>query len=623
MTIRCNHCFQLFDAALEMCPYCGYEEGDPAAEPFFLYPGTVLNGRYIIGQKLGSGGFGITYKAWDKNLEIIVAIKEYFYMGVAARQPGTQLVSVYAQKNQAAYHHFRERFLDEARHTAKFRSNKNIINVFEFFEANNTAYMVMEFLDGMPMNDFLKHNAMDTDQCITVMQDICAALKAVHKEKLIHRDISPDNIYLCANHTVTLYDFGAARFSKHEDQEVVKMTQVMKPGFSPPEQYQSVSKQGPWTDIYALGATLYYMITGQKPIESTNRKTKDELIPPKELKPEIPDYINDTIMRAMAVDMHLRFDSVEEFEKALLKEKRVFGVVKEKRRRTRKRLLGLGAALLVVAAGLSAFAYTLNQQRLAETLPDSTIELWYALPGSAELDQAKKQSFDEIIKTFQESFPNVTVETKSYKKESYTKAIHSAFKQDALPALFESDGLDASILSKAQSVKDAVATVDKSKTLFLKDYNEYFPQAKQFPLGFEAPAKYVNKSPHTGGKASGDARARFLAGDTPSYSGSTADFFDVQTALPARYTIEPLTGGDARCRFTVLWSIGNCDDAQLKAANRFLVFLLSNHAQDYLHIQYHSNALPLDEQTLVEAFVGTFSDFEGFFKDVRDYRFEK
>ena len=408
----------------------------------------VLNDRYVVGEVLGFGGFGITYKAWDKSLNTVVAIKEYYYTGVVSRQPGTQPVLVYAQNRRAEFQHFLTRFLDEARHTAKFISNKNIVNVFEFFEANNTGYMVMEFLDGVPLNEFLKHNSMDTEQCITVMQSIFAALKSVHAAGIIHRDISPDNIYLCSNGTVKLIDFGAARFSKHETQQIMKLTQVMKPGFSPPEQYQSISEQGPWTDIYALGATLYYMITGIKPEESTNRKTEDNLVPPKDLKPDIPDYINDTILRAMAVDMHMRFSSVEEFEKALTKEKKVLNVAKEKKRRGKNRLIGLAAAILVIIIGLSGFAYNYNQQMLAETLPDCTIELWYALPGSDLSDEAKNRSFKEIMKIFNDSFPNVTIELKPYNNADYTNAINTSYKKDALPTLFESTGMDESIIKK-------------------------------------------------------------------------------------------------------------------------------------------------------------------------------
>jgi serine/threonine protein kinase len=454
------------------------------------------------------------------------------------------------------------------------------------------------------------------------MQSLCAALKSVHAAGIIHRDISPDNIYLCSNGTVKLIDFGSARFSKHESQQVLKMTQVMKPGFSPPEQYQSISEQGAWTDIYALGATLYYMITGVKPEESTNRKTEDNLVAPKELIPEISDYINDTILRAMAVDMHLRFSSVDEFEKALTKEKKVLNVAKEKKRRRKKRLIGLAAAVLVVASGLSVFSYTYNQQRLAETLPDSTIELWYALPGDPDADQAKKDAFKEIVTIFNESFPNVTIELKSYDQGDYITAINTAFKKDALPSMFESTDVDATVLRETQSVSKAVATVDSSKILFFDDYNKYFPDKNQFPLGFIAPARYTNTAPHEDtAPPSGSEREMFLAGLTKEYTGSTADFADVKDALPAKYEIAPVTG-DVVCTFTDLWSIGKCDEDQLAVAQRLLVFLLSDNAQDFLHVRYQSNALPLNRETLTVFSTDVYSEFDGFFDNIKNYSFK-
>ncbi len=623
MNTRCSNCFEEYDSTLDLCPHCGYEPGDPPEEAYFLCPGMVLHNRYIVGKALGFGGFGITYKAWDTNLNTVVAIKEYYYTGAVSRQPGTQEVVLYAQNRRAEFQHFLNRFLDEARYTARFISNQNIVNVYEYFEANNTAYIVMEFLEGTPLNDYLKHHAMDTDQCIQVMQSVCSALKTVHAAGIIHRDISPDNIYLCSNGTVKLIDFGAARFSKNEPQQVMKLTQVMKPGFSPPEQYQSVGAQGPWTDIYALGATLYYMITGTKPEESTNRKAEDTLKPPKELNPEIPDYLNDTILRAMAVDMHLRFSSVEEFEKALMKEKKVLNVAGEKRRRRKNRLFGLASAILVVLAGIFVFVYQFHQQKLAETLPDCTLSMWYAVPAAPTEAQAKNQAFVDIVAVFNESFPNVEIKLQPIAQEDYISAINTAYKNGKLPTLFESGGVGASVLAEAADVGGAVAAVDRSQTWFFDQVADCFPDGKQFPLGFEAPAVYTNTAPHEGGEAAGESeREQFLAGESRTYAGSTADYFDVRDALPARYTVEPSAPGEP-CRFTDLWSVGACDEAQEKAAQRLLVFLLSDNAQDYLHIRCQSRSLPLNKATLTVFSTEVYSEFQDFFQDIEEYTFTR
>jgi len=622
MNKRCGGCFRFFNSDLGLCPYCGYEEGDPAAEPYFLYPGMVLNNRYVVGGVLGFGGFGVTYRAWDKNLNIIVAIKEYFYTGIATRQPGTQTVLIYAQSRRNEFQHFLNRFMDEARYTAKLgASNSNIVNVYEFFEANNTAYMVMEFLDGIPLNEYLKQNTMDIGLCVSIVKSICSALKTVHAEGIIHRDISPDNIMLCCDGKVKLYDFGAARFSKNEENQVMKLTQVMKPGFSPPEQYQSISKHGSWTDIYALGATLYYMITRTKPVESTNRieEGKDNLVPPQTLRADIPDYINDTILRAMAVEMHLRFHAIDEFEMALCKEKKVLSVHKEKKRRKKNRVASLVSAALLIIFGVSAFSYYYITGLISNKIV--SIEFWYAIPASDELAEAKNKAYQALADIFIDGFPGTDAEVKlcPFPQDEYTRTINDAYKRSALPHLFESAGLDETVLKSSLSVDKAVQTVDLTEIVFINAYNESFPDAKQFPLGFVAPIAYTNNALLEGEVAEDNNKELFLSGKSHNYVGSTADYYEIQDALPARYSISPVDDKNAVCMFSALVSIGNCDKWELHTVNSFLGFLLSENAQDYLHIQYPSGSLPLNKKALNDGYVAIYNEFMGFFNDIENY----
>ena len=149
MRIRCSNCFYEYDEKLGLCPNCGYVEGEDFAEAYCLTPGTRLTDRYIIGETLGLGGFGITYKAWDVQLETVLAIKEYFPSGLVNRTTGDPTVFLVANKRAQEFEYGKQRFLDEARNMAKFSSHHNIVNVFNYFEANNTAYIVMEYLDGM------------------------------------------------------------------------------------------------------------------------------------------------------------------------------------------------------------------------------------------------------------------------------------------------------------------------------------------------------------------------------------------------------------------------------------------------------------------------------------------
>jgi hypothetical protein len=434
---------------------------------------------------------------------------------------------------------------------------------------------------------------------------------------------------ICSNGTVKLFDFGAARFSKNESQEMLKLTQVMKPGYSPPEQYQAISKQGPWTDIYALGATLYYMITGTKPEESTNRKTEDNLIPPNELNPDIPDYINDTILRAMAVDMHLRFTSVIEFEKALTKEKKVLGVVKEKKRRKKNRIIGLSAAVLAIGIGLTIFVHNYEQQRLEMTLPDGEITIWFVVPDDKELAADKIRAYEAIIANFTteevdeddnpRGFPNVTIEFEYFTHDEYTTKIREAFDAGELPQLFESTGLDADILEQVSSVENALEQVISTEVLFFNQFDTAFPDGKQFPLGFIMPLLFRNSNPFEDDGAETDERERFLTGKSDEYIGTTADYYAVQYALAGLYSIEMVSASNIVCTFTMMMSIGDGDANQITIAERFLASLLGGFAQDFLHIQYQSGSLPLNRNILQNVFVPTYVEFRGFFDNVRNF----
>ena len=210
----CYNCFREYDAELGFCPYCGYSSDENLSDDYLLAPGSMLLDRYIIGKAVGSGGFGNVYKAWDRKLETIVAVKEYYPQSIVNRIPGTAEVVLVSGKNRKEFEYGKSRLLQEARNIAKFSSHKNIVNVFEFFEENNTSYMVMEYLHGMPLNKYLKEcgGKLDTETATFVVSAVCDALLPLHKAGIIHRDISPDNIYVCENKVITLFDFGTAEF---------------------------------------------------------------------------------------------------------------------------------------------------------------------------------------------------------------------------------------------------------------------------------------------------------------------------------------------------------------------------------------------------------------------------
>ena len=283
-----------------------------------LKPGVILKERYKIEEVIGAGGFGITYRAWDPLLQAYVAIKEYYPSGIATRSVDSSKVCVPVGNEQKEYHRGLVRFLKEAQDVARFQAEPNIVSIYDYLEENDTAYMVMEYLHGCTLKRYvLDHRGrLDTDHIIHICLSVLDALAVVHASDMIHRDISPENIFICEDLTVKLIDFGAAKQVYLDGEQT--MSVVLKPGYAPPEQYVKKDKQGPWTDIYALGATLYFAATGEKPEESFGRALEDTIKPVCVVNPEIPMYLSKVIMQAMSVKIEDRYTTVEAMREALL-----------------------------------------------------------------------------------------------------------------------------------------------------------------------------------------------------------------------------------------------------------------------------------------------------------------
>ena len=241
---------------------------------------TILNGRYIIGKVLGEGGFGITYLGYGLQTDTKAAIKEYFPSGISYRFSGqSRTVSIQDKGSSEQFAKGKERFLGEARTVYRFRDEENIVNVLDFFSENNTVYIVMEYIEGVSLGQYLSQNGRvgDFDELYKILRPVMVSLDHVHKAGLIHRDISPSNLMIDMNGTVKLLDFGTAR-SMSEDGEK-SLSVVLKHGFAPMEQYKTHGKQGAWTDVYALCATMYKLLTGQTPVSAMDRMDSEMPLP--------------------------------------------------------------------------------------------------------------------------------------------------------------------------------------------------------------------------------------------------------------------------------------------------------------------------------------------------------
>lgn len=503
MQRRCLNCFNLFDIVYsdkeerEVCPYCGYCEGTPPKELYHLYPGVGLyNNRYVIGTCIGFGGFGITYKAWDNVLETVVAVKEYYPTGLVQRVPGKPQVIIYTGESKEEYMQGLERFLDEAKNMAKFVDNPNIVHVDAFFEENNTAYLVMEYLPGMTLKSYLKSKGgrIGCEEVIPIADAVITALKEIHAGGIIHRDISPDNIMLCNDGRIKLLDFGAARFSD-ADQERTRSI-ILKPGFAPPEQYQAKSKQGPWTDIYALCATVYRAITGVLPDESVNRVIEDTVQSPIQIYSDIPERISNTVMKGMSIYPEIRFSNVDELKKALDGEKKVMEPKKELRVRRMKRTITVGIALLIVVS-MSLYVYNMYKNKKADVVMNSAdISIWIAVDDQMNEDSAKAM-MDSGIEAFTSSQEKVNVNYKFIPEDQYGSELLKAYENGEMPTIFQAQYATKEIMEDAASVDKVYEYMEKSGSddcYLLENYKNSIEESKKIPLSFEAPIVYVKRS---------------------------------------------------------------------------------------------------------------------------------
>lgn len=282
-------------------------------EPHHLRMGTRLNNRYLIQGVLGEGGFGITYVGMDEVLCQKVAVKEFFPRGAIMRnnQQTNEIVSVYGTK-AANFHQGEEKFLQEARTLAQFNNVAGVVRVQDFFRENGTAYIVMEYLEGITLKQYLQtYGPISVEEMQNIFAPILEALDKIHQNGVIHRDISPDNIMCLPEGEAKLMDFGAAR--DYTDYSAEGLSVILKMGFAPIEQYDSHGKQGPWTDIYALGATMYQCLTGRKPDDATKRSLEDTLVSPSMLGVRIAPPVEYAIMRALQIRPADRYWNLGEF----------------------------------------------------------------------------------------------------------------------------------------------------------------------------------------------------------------------------------------------------------------------------------------------------------------------
>jgi len=310
-----------YDDRLAVCPHCGYRHNTSVSQSYHLAPGSILYNRYIVGKVLGFGGFGVTYIGWDYLMRRRVAIKEYLPSEFSTRSAGRAQVTVYPGDKAAGFRDGLFKTIQEARCLAQFGSVNGIVQVYDCFEANGTSYIVMEYLEGITLKKYLAdHGRLTMEQALPVVLQIAYAMEQVHQAGILHRDIAPDNVCVLNPEEpdalrVKLLDFGAARYASGRYSK--SLSSIVKYGYTPIEQYSSGGNQGVWSDVYALAATFYKMLTGITPEDAMERDAKDEVKLPSKLGVDIPKSVENALMNAMNVEVGDRTRTMGEFIRQL------------------------------------------------------------------------------------------------------------------------------------------------------------------------------------------------------------------------------------------------------------------------------------------------------------------
>lgn len=310
----CYECMREYTG--QRCPHCGFNQAAYEPVPTALMPMTVLHNRYVVGTVLGKGGFGITYTGYDNLHSRKVAVKEFYPSSVAYRD-GSQTTEISVPSNmKQIYENGVKKFYNEAVTLSRLQNIPAIVNIYDFFYENNTAYIVMEFITGTAVDQIVLHQGgLDVDITLTIYYPIIQALKKVHAAGILHRDISPSNVMLDEQFRARLIDFGSSRVYSHEMSS--DLTVILKKGFAPIEQYSRKGKHGPTEDVYAICASMYYTMTGKVPPAAPDRRVFDTLQPIHNYTVDIPANIENIIMKGLSVQAEDRYPDMEALGRAI------------------------------------------------------------------------------------------------------------------------------------------------------------------------------------------------------------------------------------------------------------------------------------------------------------------
>ncbi len=351
----CMGCMNQIEDHLSACPHCGFNEHTLRQESYYLDPGTVVGGKYIVGRVLNYGGHTVSYLGMDAEKNRKVIVKEYLPSDFSTRSEGEKDVTIYSGDGQVQFEQGLTNFLNEMNHIQSLKEAPGIAKVYDCLAENETGYVVSEYVEGKTLKEILEGGKKySSEEAVAFIKKILMGLSKVHKEDVVHCDISPETIMVTAEGDIKLMDFGATRYVTTANSKSLSI--ILKRGYAPEEQYRSKGKRGSWTDVYAVGAVMYRMITGTAPQESVERTLADDLKEPSKMGVSIPKNIENALMNALNVYQDERTQSADVFLKELNSESVKRIKVKQRKNKTGKfpvwaKVLVAGLACVVVAGG--------------------------------------------------------------------------------------------------------------------------------------------------------------------------------------------------------------------------------------------------------------------------------
>ena len=613
MQKRCCNCFSLYDDLDGMCPYCGHILGESGKELYYLAPGTFLNSpegkEYIIGEVIGFGGFGIIYLAWENGLERKVAIKEYYPSEMVTRGVGEQQVSVFSSKREAQYKKGLSNFLQEASIMSQCADCDNVCNSYNRFEANGTAYMVMEYLSGKTLKAYVKERngqPLEEKEILSFMIQTLVGLGEIHKRGVVHLDIAPDNIYVMPDGRIKIADFGAARSKtiKKDDSEV-----VLKPGFAPPEQYRANAKVGPEADIYAVGANIYWLLTGQVPLEATDREEVDDLEEPSKLT-IVSSALNNATMRAMAVNPELRYKNVQDLISDLRKEK-VRSVENELARRKRNRRFFWVSLIVTLVAAVSLAGYWgFFKNRIGK----EHLTIWVVTNSIYDFSK-ERERYQDLVNVFQTAYPQVDVEVLVKLDETVEQEFLTASEEER-PDLLETYHFSK---ETEKMLEDVDKLIERNRTRFLPVLETKIQKKKAVPIGTEVKVVFAEGNKQLTELHVCTDLTDFMDKKSGYCIDWSSKYLTVQERMVGRYQL--LEESSKSIKITEEFAIYSKGSNNKKAAMALLEYMLTDAGQDVLHVRHTSGYMPIIE-TVWNEYVNVYGEFGYLKSSINTYTVE-